>query len=143
VVAPQPRRGTSTSPRRVVATAQASRVPIHCSFCAKPEADVQKIIAGPGIYICDECVAACNGILETDRAPGARSAPAEIPYWDQLSDEQLLAHLPKIAAVAGQIESSLTARVRTLRDRGVTWSRIGIALDMTRQSAWERFSGED
>jgi ATP-dependent Clp protease ATP-binding subunit ClpX len=33
--------------------------------------------------------------------------------------------------------------VRMLRERGVTWARIGEALGMTRQSAWERFSGEE
>lgn len=114
---------------------------VRCSFCAKEESAVSKIIAGPGIYICDECVQLCNNIL----AEG-RSAPAgrpEIPYWESMSDEQLLAQLPRIAQVGAQVEANLREWVMRLRDRGVTWARIGAALQMTRQSAWGRFSGEE
>ncbi len=38
-----------------------------CSFCAKAQKDVKKLIAGPpGIFICDECVGLCNYILEQE-----------------------------------------------------------------------------
>ena len=36
---------------------------LQCSFCGKPQDQVQKLIAGPGIYICDECIHLCNEIL--------------------------------------------------------------------------------
>jgi len=36
----------------------------HCSFCNKSQRDVKKLIAGPNVYICDECVAICVDILE-------------------------------------------------------------------------------
>ena len=39
---------------------------IKCSFCGKPQDNVKKIIAGPGVYICDECIKVCENILETD-----------------------------------------------------------------------------
>ena len=35
-----------------------------CSFCGKSQRQVKKLIAGPGVYICDECVALCVEILE-------------------------------------------------------------------------------
>ncbi len=35
-----------------------------CTFCKKDQHTVKKLIAGPGVYICDECVALCNRILE-------------------------------------------------------------------------------
>jgi hypothetical protein len=115
---------------------------VRCSFCAKEEGAVGKVIAGPGVYICDECVQLCNGILEADRTatPAER---AQIPYWESMSDEQLLAHLPKVVEVGSQVEASLKEWVDRARDRGVTWARIGAALQMTRQSAWGRFSGEE
>lgn len=124
---------------------------IACSFCAKPAPEVAKMIAGPGIYICDECVQLCNEILAADAGsaagqPDARpedEPPAELTYWQDMTDEQLLAHLPKIARVADQVEGSLTTWVRRTRSRGVSWARIGAALDMTRQSAWERFSDRE
>ena len=37
---------------------------VKCSFCGKPQESVKKIIAGPGVYICDECVDICKGIVE-------------------------------------------------------------------------------
>ena len=39
---------------------------IRCSFCGLPQDNVKKIIAGPGVYICDECISLCNGILESE-----------------------------------------------------------------------------
>ena len=39
---------------------------VKCSFCGSPQERVRKIIAGPGVYICDECISLCNGILEND-----------------------------------------------------------------------------
>jgi len=39
---------------------------IRCSFCGLPQEKVKKIIAGPGVYICDECVGLCNGIIEDE-----------------------------------------------------------------------------
>jgi len=36
---------------------------LHCSFCGKSQRDVKKLIAGPNVYICDECIALCNDII--------------------------------------------------------------------------------
>ncbi|MFD0889593.1 hypothetical protein ACFQ08_34080, partial [Streptosporangium algeriense] len=57
--------------------------------------------------------------------------------------EEILARLPRVAAASARVEGDLRAWVERLRGRGVTWARIGAALGMTRQSAWERFSGEE
>lgn len=39
---------------------------LRCSFCGKSQEQVRKLIAGPGVYICDECVELCNEILEEE-----------------------------------------------------------------------------
>src|SRR5947207_15526586 len=39
---------------------------LRCSFCAKGQDDVRKLIAGPAVFICDECITACNEIIEDD-----------------------------------------------------------------------------
>ena len=39
---------------------------VYCSFCGKPQASVKKIVAGPGVYICDECIELCNAVLEQE-----------------------------------------------------------------------------
>jgi ATP-dependent Clp protease ATP-binding subunit ClpX len=39
---------------------------LNCSFCGKPQRQVRKLIAGPGVYICDECVELCNDIVDEE-----------------------------------------------------------------------------
>jgi ATP-dependent Clp protease ATP-binding subunit ClpX len=125
-------------PAAAVEGRMSGRAPTRCSFCGKAGSDVRKMIAGPGVYICDQCVRKCNDILAAEDAPGA----AQIPAWESMTEEQILEQLPRIAAAAAQVDASLRTWVGRLRERGVTWARIGSALGMTRQSAWERFSGE-
>jgi ClpX C4-type zinc finger len=115
------------------------KVGVACSFCLKPTTEVATMVAGPGVFICDECVMLCVEIIANKPA-----TPPEPATWDwNLSDETLLELLPKVAAAGAQVERHLTGFVRKARAAGITWNRIGAALGMTRQSAWERFSGEE
>ena len=66
-----------------------------------------------------------------------------VQTWDELSDDELLAEMVRIHASRRQVDDAVAQVVRRLRARRVTWARIGEILGMTRQSAWERFSGED
>jgi hypothetical protein len=121
-------------------TTTTAAMTVRCSFCIKESEAVEKMIAGPGLYICNECVALCNDIL-SEPAP---DAPEPRPWeWEQLDDEKLLSLLPQIASVATQLEDNLAVWVQRTRSRGISWARIGVALGMARQSAWERFSGEE
>jgi ATP-dependent Clp protease ATP-binding subunit ClpX len=123
--------------------AAATATQLRCSFCAKPSTDVEKVIAGPGVYICNECVGLCNDILRSEQ-PEPLDSDTRLSAWEQgMGDEQLLDQLPRIAAAGAQTEASLQRLVTLLRERKVTWARIGTALGITRQSAWERFSGEE
>jgi hypothetical protein len=136
-----------TSETQEAATAVQVR---FCSFCAKPSSDVEKLIAGPGVFICNVCVGLCNDVLEAEGRKSAelKAQPAEpkaqLAAWDEsMTDEQILDLLPRIDKVGTQTEASLQRLVSILRERRVTWARIGSALQITRQSAWERFSGEE
>jgi ATP-dependent Clp protease ATP-binding subunit ClpX len=113
---------------------------MYCSFCVKSQDEVAKLIAGPGVYICDGCVALCDGILAKD---SGRPPNPEITSWEAKPDDEILASLPKIATVSAQTDAHIQSLVDLLRGRGVAWARIGTALGVTRQSAWEKFSGED
>ncbi len=123
--------------------AAAAAIHVRCSFCAKPSSEVGKMIAGPGVYICNECVGLCNDILRAEQHKPSEPG-TQLPAWEEtMTDEQILDLLPRIAAVGAQTEASLQRLVTILRGRRVTWARIGAALQVTRQSAWERFSGEE
>ena len=114
--------------------------PLHCSFCLKSQYEVQKLIAGPGqIFICDECVGLCDDIIagrppEMDQAYKDKFNIANIP------SEVLLARLKPIERTLQGMGNQLQTVVEALRKREVSWARIGEALGVSRQSAWERFS---
>lgn len=110
-----------------------------CSFCAKPNTEVAALVAGPGVYICSECVTLCQQVIDAKADGVPQLAP-----WQQIDDvEAVLENLPRIAQAGVQVEATLTGWVRRGRELGATWARIGNALGMTRQSAWARFSGEE
>jgi hypothetical protein len=109
---------------------------LYCSFCRKDEHTVEKLIGGPGVYICDACVCLCNKIL------AGKSVPS-FAGWETLTDDALLETLRPAAVAAEGVEDTLKQHVAQLRGRGLTWTRIGEALGVTRQAAWERFSGEE
>lgn len=113
---------------------------VACSFCLKPQGEVNRLVAGPGVYICNECVALCALLVD-----GESAAPVpQLAAWDYATSlDEVLATLPRVATAGAQVERHLTGYVRKARELGGTWARIGEALGMTRQSAWERFSGEE
>ena len=62
-------------------TPDAEPIPkLACSFCGKNQNDVRKLIAGPKVYICDECVDLCNDIIaeECDHEPNL-AGPERVP----------------------------------------------------------------
>jgi ATP-dependent Clp protease ATP-binding subunit ClpX len=52
---------------------------LKCSFCGKSQKQVKKLIAGPGVYICDECIDLCNEIIEEELAEPAELGFEELP----------------------------------------------------------------
>ncbi|MGP5928810.1 ATP-dependent Clp protease ATP-binding subunit ClpX [Corynebacterium glyciniphilum] len=55
---------------------------LKCSFCGKSQKQVRKLIAGSGVYICDECIELCNEIIEEELAAGASPSgdSADLPH---------------------------------------------------------------
>ena len=62
------------------------KVPYRCSFCGKSQEQVRKLIAGQGVYICDECINLCQEIIEEEmlEAPKARPQAAKLPNPRQI-----------------------------------------------------------
>ena len=54
---------------------------LYCSFCGKSQHEVRKLIAGPSVFICDECIELCNDIIreETQGEQGAKSTKGDLP----------------------------------------------------------------
>jgi ATP-dependent Clp protease ATP-binding subunit ClpX len=97
---------------------------LHCSFCQKPQEAVAKLISSPGdhsrAYICDECVAVCNSILEEDkseRVPASQTKlprPAEIKtFLDQYVVGQDKAKKKLAVAVYNHYKRNILTRIRS------------------------------
>ncbi|HEX2548957.1 MAG TPA: ATP-dependent Clp protease ATP-binding subunit ClpX, partial [Gammaproteobacteria bacterium] len=52
---------------------------LHCSFCGKSQHEVRKLIAGPAVYVCDECVALCNEIINEGKNDAKDSVSDVLP----------------------------------------------------------------
>jgi ATP-dependent Clp protease ATP-binding subunit ClpX len=65
----------------VTTTKSGPKVPYRCSFCGKSQEQVRKLIAGQGVYICDECINLCQEIIEEEmlEAPRAKPQAAKLP----------------------------------------------------------------
>jgi ATP-dependent Clp protease ATP-binding subunit ClpX len=130
---------SETAPETKLPPAYQGKGPLHCSFCLKSQHEVAKLIAGPGgIFICDECVGLCNGIIAGTWQPS--SGDADRFKIGAIATETLLARLKPIELTLQGMGNQLQTVVEELRGREVSWARIGEALGVSRQSAWERFS---
>lgn len=119
--------GSTGAPQTVIAT---------CSFCSKPNTEVGTLIAGLGVFICDECVDECVDVI----ADRSASVPRFAPWEADLALQDVLDSLGPVAEACSQADQNLTSWVTKARSLGATWSQIGEALGCSRQAVWERFS---
>ena len=59
---------------------------LKCSFCGKSQKQVKKLIAGPGVYICDECIELCNEIVDEELGDSGAGVPLELPKPQEIFD---------------------------------------------------------
>lgn len=111
---------------------------VMCSYCLRSRSATGKLVASPLAAICRSCAEEAVALLQGDEATEDIHGPTT--PWARMDDEALLARLPEVAGAGTQVEKHLCAWVRAARERGVSWARIGDSLNMTRQSAWERFA---
>ncbi len=60
---------------------------IYCSFCSKSQSEVRKMIAGPSVYVCDECVELCNDILREELSELTTLNEGSLPKPKEIKDE--------------------------------------------------------
>jgi ribosomal protein L37AE/L43A len=112
----------------------------RCSFCGKSQTEVKRLVAGSGVFICDECVELCQGIITKE---AATQAPKKMPSSllpDNAPTENLLKTLAGYNGAFDSIDTAMQDIVDILREREVSWATIGQALAVSRQAAWKRFS---
>ena len=82
---------------------------IRCSFCGKSQKEVERIIAGPGVYICDECIKVCTNIIENDLYEDSELSSGEERRNELLKPEEIKKILDEY--IIGQDEAKKTLAV--------------------------------
>ena len=122
------------------ASAKKTDVTYHCSFCGKSQHEIKKLVAGPAVFVCDECIDLCNKIMAETPEPRPGVPPPEIKGFETFPTAKLLALLKAQERTCEETRSVLERSIDILRQRSVSWAVIAAALGISRQAAWERFS---
>ena len=112
-----------------------TRVGRICGFCGRVSTGDLGFAGGLGVLLCTDCLEKYHELFSSPEwVEGSRQ-----PWWETMSDEDVLTTLPKIVAVQEQVDEFLHQWVGVARERGHTWATIGETLGVSRQAAWQRF----
>jgi hypothetical protein len=129
---------------------------LSCSFCGKTQHEVKELIAGPSVFVCDECVLLCNDILDdneflrllqADEKRGDRSYPAALAYLRGKSTDQLARYVEarKNGAERWRLDLQHITRKLAMRDDEVlpetdvlATPRYAFLKSMTKEALFDR-----
>ena len=89
-----------------------------CSFCGKSQRQVKKLIAGPGVYICDECIDLCNEIIDEELTTPAQldldNLPRPLDIYSVLNDYVVSQEESKRISDVSESSSSMISLQRSM-----------------------------
>ena len=91
---------------------------LKCSFCGKSQDQVRKLIAGPGVYICDECIDLCNEILDEELLEAQAKSNPNAPQvqkklkdsYTETSDPLKITTIPKPIEIKGFLDKQVVGQ---------------------------------
>ena len=115
---------------------------LKCSFCGKSQKQVKKLIAGPGVYICDECIDLCNEIIEEELSQNTEVRFDDLPkpreIYEYLNDYIIGQELAKKILVGRglqPLQARAGRRLRRPRRRAAEVEHLADRPDRLRQDA--------
>ena len=105
--------------------------PVHCSFCGKNQREVDRLIAGPSIYICNECIGLCNDLLIEEKENKTLHSTKKIPKPQEIKnslDQYVIGqdYAKKVLSVA--VYNHYKRLRQKTKDNGVEISKSNILL---------------
>ena len=120
---------------------------LRCSFCGKSQEQVRKLIAGPGVYICDECVELCNEILEEEFSdPAKTNLPEAQPDYiaaGSASSGFSLQHIPKPTEIKNYLDEHVIGQHEAKKVLSVAVYNHYKRLSLEQASLSGNLSGDD
>jgi ATP-dependent Clp protease ATP-binding subunit ClpX len=97
---------------------------LYCSFCGKSQHEVRKLIAGPSVFICDECVELCNDIIREEMQDGVGEATNKLPKPRGINDilDQFVIGQEKAKKTLSSPSTTTTSAWRPPRPRAMSRS---------------------
>jgi ATP-dependent Clp protease ATP-binding subunit ClpX len=99
---------------------------------------VEKLVAGPGVFICNTCVEFSAAVI-ADTANESPEQSARRAEFADRSAADVLSYLPALARSAAQVETQLARWVGRLREQGIDWQQIADALGVSVEAVQQRF----
>ncbi len=152
IEAARPRDARAPSPAAGEPEAQTT---LYCTFCGKSQHDVRTLIAGPSSYICDECVAVCNDVIDdkddqsvfalmtSDEDGGGRAYPATSAHLGGQSTEEVVAFVERSRRGAQRYRAALRLIQQVLAMREGAAPVDEDVLAAPRFSRWRDMSREE
>jgi len=115
-----------------------STVFAKCSFCGKSSEQVKRLVAGPGIFICEECVALCDQVIGSELSEDqSRSLKEQLTHP---TADDLLTRIRDLARAAEAIEADLQRWVLyAIRDLELGWEQVAAQLEQPADDVRRRF----
>ena len=82
---------------------------LHCSFCGKPQSEVRRLVAGPGVYICDECIQMCSELIDEMPVEDVFAGDSNISFYELPKPKEIFEYLSDY--VVGQDRAKKTLSV--------------------------------
>jgi hypothetical protein len=125
--------------RMTVIPAATEETIASCSFCSKPNTEVKTLVAGPGVFICNECVELSATVVAASADITAEERALLRARALDRSVQDILDMLPALARSAERAEAELARWVGRLRHKGTDWRRIAEVLGTSADEARRRF----
>ena len=95
---------------------------LYCSFCGKSQNEVRKLIAGPSVFICDECVDLCNDIIREEiQESSSEGEDAKLPIPEEINEilNQYVIGQQKAREFSQSLSTTITSASAMQGQRGV------------------------